>query len=122
MIIDWYYNLTTTSSDHPSFRTHQADSLEEDRRAADGDETALQKWSAFWSECTTCQSTYDVVVLAAHGVGGARAPATKGDSRNGRALETDGAGDAAHVNAEEAEQGRDGVVARLRRRGASLAL
>ena len=66
--------------------------------------------------------THDVVVLAADGVGGTRAPAADTEAGDRRALETDGASDAAHVNAEEAEQGRDGVVARLRRRGASLAL
>lgn len=60
----------------------------------------------------TGKYTHDVVVRAADGARLARALASA-DTRDAGALETDGAGEAAGVEAEQAQEDADGVLVRL---------
>ena len=62
---------------------------------------------------STIHNTYDVIVLATDGLLGASAVASNADDGEGRALETDGASDAAEVDAQETQEGRDGGVVSL---------
>ena len=63
---------------------------------------------------STVHNSYDVVVLAADGLLGAVAVASNTNDGERRALETDVTSDAAGVDAQETQEGRDGVLVSLR--------